>query len=97
MARSVSKAWTSMLTFVFSSIVVEFAKESRPKRDTYETDRPPRTRRPPGHRLVVSGISRDTSWQVCVFPRCSLRYPASEDQSDDSIARANTNFSLHRT
>lgn len=46
------------------SIVVEFAKESRPKRDVYEADRAPRARRPPGIRLVVSGISRDTSWQV---------------------------------
>ena len=46
------------------SIVVEFAKESRPKRDTYDADRAFRARRPPGFRLVVSGISRDTSWQV---------------------------------
>lgn len=51
--------------FRVSSIVVEFAKESRPKRDVYEADRAPRARRPPGHRLIVSGISRDTSWQVC--------------------------------
>ena len=50
----------------FYSIVVEFAKETRPRRerDTYEADRAPRGRRPPGYRLVVSGISRDTSWQV---------------------------------
>jgi hypothetical protein len=27
----------------------------------------PRSRRPPGVRLVVSGISRDTSWQVRIF------------------------------
>ncbi|KAI0957751.1 hypothetical protein AcW1_006040 [Taiwanofungus camphoratus] len=47
----------------FCSIVVEFAKESRPRRDVYEAERPPRARRPPGHRLIVSGISRDTSWQ----------------------------------
>lgn len=48
------------------SIVVEFAKESRPRRerDTYEADRAPRARRPPGYRVIVSGISRDTSWQV---------------------------------
>jgi hypothetical protein len=24
----------------------------------------PRSRRPPGIRLIVSGVSRDTSWQV---------------------------------
>lgn len=51
-----------------NSIVVEFAKESRPRRDVYEADRAPRARRPPGFRLVVSGISRDTSWQVWLFP-----------------------------
>jgi len=49
--------------FMGTSIVVEFAKESRPKRDTYDADRAFRARRPPGFRLVVSGISRDTSWQ----------------------------------
>ena len=48
----------------FGSIVVEFAKETRPRRDPYETDRLVRARRPPGFRLIVSGISRDTSWQV---------------------------------
>ena len=50
------------------SIVVEFAKESRPKRDTYDADRAVRARRPPGFRIVVSGISRDTSWQVWISP-----------------------------
>jgi len=50
-------------SFMGTNIVVEFAKESRPKRDTYDTDRAVRTRRPPGFRIVVSGISRDTSWQ----------------------------------
>ncbi|KAH9951860.1 hypothetical protein B0H21DRAFT_297 [Amylocystis lapponica] len=50
-------------TFLGTNIVVEFAKESRPRRDVYEADRAPRARRPPGFRLVVSGISRDTSWQ----------------------------------
>ncbi|KAN0077125.1 hypothetical protein V8E55_010980 [Tylopilus felleus] len=51
--------------FMGANIVVEFAKESRPRRDVYESDRGhgPRTRRPPGIRLIVSGISRDTSWQ----------------------------------
>ncbi|KIK98081.1 hypothetical protein PAXRUDRAFT_31404 [Paxillus rubicundulus Ve08.2h10] len=51
--------------FMGANIVVEFAKESRPRRDVYEGDRGygARTRRPPGIRLVVSGISRDTSWQ----------------------------------
>jgi len=52
--------------FMGTNIVVEFAKESRPQRDNYDGDRghgPPRSRRPPGIRLVVQGISRDTSWQ----------------------------------
>ncbi|KAA1469383.1 hypothetical protein DENSPDRAFT_601245 [Dentipellis sp. KUC8613] len=50
--------------FMGSSIVVEFAKESRPRREPYD-DRygAPRSRRPPGIRIIVSGISRDTSWQ----------------------------------
>jgi len=51
--------------FMGQNIVVEFAKESRPRRDPYE-DRygaPTRARRPPGIRIVVLGISRDTSWQ----------------------------------
>jgi len=50
-------------SFMGTNIVVEFAKESRPKRDTYDADRVMRSRRPPGYRIVVSGISRDTSWQ----------------------------------
>jgi len=52
--------------FMGVTIVVEFAKESRPRRDIYEGDRnhgAPRSRRPPGIRLIVSGVSRDTSWQ----------------------------------
>jgi len=65
------------------SIVVEFAKETRPRREPYEdrgyvvaiancgilteTFDSPRTRRPTGVRLIVSGISRDTSWQVRIF------------------------------
>ncbi|KAJ7632997.1 hypothetical protein FB45DRAFT_914119 [Roridomyces roridus] len=52
--------------FMGQSIVVEFAKESRPRREPYDGDRSygaPRSRRPPGIRLTVSGISRDTSWQ----------------------------------
>ncbi|KAH9997566.1 hypothetical protein BJV77DRAFT_941375 [Russula vinacea] len=51
--------------FMGQNIVVEFAKESRPRRDPYE-DRygaPVRARRPPGIRIVVFGISKDTSWQ----------------------------------
>ncbi|KAF4578960.1 hypothetical protein EYR36_000769 [Pleurotus pulmonarius] len=50
--------------FMGANIVVEFAKESRPRRDPYD-DRhgAPRSRRPPGIRLIVSGVSRDTSWQ----------------------------------
>ncbi|KZT26643.1 RNA-binding domain-containing protein [Neolentinus lepideus HHB14362 ss-1] len=54
-------------SFMGASIVVEFAKETRRTRgDTYEAGRretAPRSRRPPGIRLIVSGISRDTSWQ----------------------------------
>ncbi|KAH9966516.1 hypothetical protein BC827DRAFT_1152949 [Russula dissimulans] len=52
--------------FMGQNIVVEFAKESRPRREPYE-DRygaPTRARRPPGIRIVVLGISRDTSWQL---------------------------------
>ena len=29
--------------------------------------RAPRSRRPPGIRLIVTGVSRDTSWQVRLF------------------------------
>ncbi|KAI6028567.1 hypothetical protein F5J12DRAFT_806243 [Pisolithus orientalis] len=53
-------------SFMGANIVVEFAKEGRPRRDPYENDRnhgSVRSRRPPGVRLIVSGISRDTSWQ----------------------------------
>ncbi|KAH9832927.1 uncharacterized protein C8Q71DRAFT_823939 [Rhodofomes roseus] len=49
--------------FMGTNIVVEFAKESRPRRDPYEPERAMRARRPPGYRLIVSGVSRDTSWQ----------------------------------
>ena len=52
--------------FLFS-IVVEFAKETRPRRDPYDAERASRARRPPGYRLIVSGISRDTSWQVSTW------------------------------
>ncbi|TEB36447.1 hypothetical protein FA13DRAFT_1752996 [Coprinellus micaceus] len=44
--------------FMGTNIVIEFAKESRPRREVA-----PRARRPPGIRIIVSGISRDTSWQ----------------------------------
>ncbi|TDL24925.1 RNA-binding domain-containing protein [Rickenella mellea] len=53
-------------SFMGNNIVVEFAKESRPRRDPYdgpERGYTPRVRRPPGIRLLVDGISRDTSWQ----------------------------------
>ncbi|KAG8889383.1 hypothetical protein FRB98_004476 [Tulasnella sp. 332] len=50
--------------FMGQNIIVEFAKDTR-RRD--ERDRPPPPprvqRRPPGIRLEVAGISRDTSWQ----------------------------------
>ncbi|KAK7038107.1 hypothetical protein R3P38DRAFT_2904476 [Favolaschia claudopus] len=52
--------------FMGQNIVVEFAKESRPRREPYDSDRSygaPRSRRPPGIRVIVSGLSRDTSWQ----------------------------------
>lgn len=57
---------TRLTRVATSSIVVEFAKESRPRREreNFDADRAPRARRPPGHRVIVSGISRDTSWQV---------------------------------
>ncbi|KAG8745608.1 hypothetical protein FRC10_007499 [Ceratobasidium sp. 414] len=50
-------------TFLGQNIIVEFAKENR-RRDNFD-DRapPPRTRRPAGFRVIVSGLSRDTSWQ----------------------------------
>ncbi|TFK76355.1 hypothetical protein BDN72DRAFT_231726 [Pluteus cervinus] len=38
--------------FMGSTLLVQFAKETRP-----------RSRRPPGVRLIVTGVSRDTSWQ----------------------------------
>jgi hypothetical protein len=58
-----------LMLSVTCSIVVEFAKESRPRREPYDGDRTyaPRTRRPGGVRLLVQGISRDTSWQVSYF------------------------------
>jgi len=76
-----------------SSIVVEFAKESRPRREVHEErsygydlcgnitflppntifDSAPRSRRPPGIRLIVSGVSRDTSWQVRDSPLSFLQ------------------------
>lgn len=37
---------------------------SRPRRDDRERRGPPMGRRPPGFRIFISGISRDTSWQV---------------------------------
>ena len=46
-----------------------------------ETCDSPRTRRPTGVRLIVSGISRDTSWQVRILfihfigPLARLLYP----------------------
>ncbi|KAK1220403.1 hypothetical protein PQX77_016833 [Marasmius sp. AFHP31] len=52
-------------SFMGSSLVVQFAKEGRPRREHYEDRREynARARRPPGVRIVVSGLSRDTSWQ----------------------------------
>jgi arginine/serine-rich splicing factor 4/5/6 len=52
--------------FMGVNIVVEFAKESRPRREVHEERGygAPRSRRPQGIRLIVSGVSRDTSWQV---------------------------------
>ncbi|KAF7295521.1 hypothetical protein MIND_01092100 [Mycena indigotica] len=60
-------------SFMGNNIVVEFAKESRPRRDREfddrdrdrgdRGDRGARSRRPPGIRLIVSNLSRDTSWQ----------------------------------
>jgi len=55
-------------SFMGATIVVEFAKEAR-RREPRDDDRgsygpPPRARRAPGFRIIVSGVSRDTSWQV---------------------------------
>ncbi|KAI4528226.1 hypothetical protein K525DRAFT_216372 [Schizophyllum commune Loenen D] len=52
-------------TFNGNSIAVEFARENRPRREPFERDREygaPR-RRPGGFRVLVTGVSRDTSWQ----------------------------------
>lgn len=49
--------------FLGQNIIVEFAKENR-RRDNYDDRGPPlRSRRPAGFRVIVSGLSRDTSWQ----------------------------------
>ena len=50
--------------FLGQNIIVEFAKENNRRRDNYD-DRgpPPRSRRPAGFRVLVTGLSRDTSWQ----------------------------------
>ncbi|KAJ1309158.1 hypothetical protein OPQ81_004829 [Rhizoctonia solani] len=50
-------------TFLGQNIIVEFAKENR-RRDNYDDRGPPvRSRRPAGFRVIVTGLSRDTSWQ----------------------------------
>jgi len=49
--------------FLGVNIVVEFAKESRPRREVHDDRGAQRSRRPVGIRLIVSGVSRDTSWQ----------------------------------
>ncbi|KAG8712140.1 hypothetical protein FRC11_000952 [Ceratobasidium sp. 423] len=50
-------------TFLGQNIIVEFAKENR-RRDNYDDRGPPvRSRRPAGFRVLVTGLSRDTSWQ----------------------------------
>ncbi|KAF9520048.1 hypothetical protein BS47DRAFT_1370552 [Hydnum rufescens UP504] len=59
--------------FLGQSIIVEFARENRrrefdggraaPPRDSRRDLPPPRARRPPGYRITVLNISRDTSWQ----------------------------------
>lgn len=56
--------------FLVQSIVIEFAKENRSRREPPEHERPRSNRRPPGFRVIVSGISRDTSWQVLTLPFC---------------------------
>ncbi|CAE6389333.1 unnamed protein product [Rhizoctonia solani] len=49
--------------FLGQNIIVEFAKENR-RRDNYDDRGPPvRSRRPAGFRVIVTGLSRDTSWQ----------------------------------
>jgi len=57
--------------FMGQPIIVEFARENRrrggdferPRRDDRERRGPPLGRRPPGFRIFISGLSRDTSWQ----------------------------------
>lgn len=48
-----------------SSIIVEFAKDTRRREERFDRAPPPPrvVRRPPGIRIEVTGISRDTSWQ----------------------------------
>ncbi|CAE6451230.1 unnamed protein product [Rhizoctonia solani] len=50
-------------TFLGQNIIVEFAKENR-RRENHDDRGPPvRSRRPAGFRVLVTGLSRDTSWQ----------------------------------
>ncbi|KAF8910749.1 hypothetical protein CPB85DRAFT_1376056 [Mucidula mucida] len=49
--------------FMGANIVVEFAKESRPRRDPYDDRRAPRARRPQGIRILIQNLHRDVSWQ----------------------------------
>jgi hypothetical protein len=45
-------------------LVVQMLRKLEPESGACIRHPPPRSRRPPGIRLIVSGISRDTSWQV---------------------------------
>ena len=49
---------------ILLSIVVEFAKEGRTRREPFEERSFARRMRPAGFRITVDNISRDTSWQV---------------------------------
>ncbi|PBK93055.1 RNA-binding domain-containing protein [Armillaria gallica] len=54
--------------FMGANIVVEFAKEGRPRREPYEDrshgyGRSTRSRRPPGFRILVQNVAREVSWQ----------------------------------
>jgi len=89
--------------FMGSSIIVEFARDNK-RRDDRRREPPPRVRRPPpGYRIVVTGLSRDTSWQdLKDFGRdaggqvtfADIDYPgsgvleyATQDDADDAVRK----------
>ncbi|KAF5387569.1 hypothetical protein D9757_006520 [Collybiopsis confluens] len=88
--------------FMGTNIVVEFAKEGRTRREPYEERHTAgvRARRPPGIRIIVSGLSRDTSWQVWTFSVSCAWFPRWSFLDEKKILRSgssNPSFSLDRT